>query len=34
MHNKQKNLLRNYVMRRTENDVTRRSIQVSANQAA
>jgi len=35
MHKKnQKSLLRNYMMRRTENDVTQRSIQISANQPA
>jgi len=31
---KRKSLLRNYVTRRTENGVTQRSIQISANQLA
>jgi len=32
MHNETEKILRNYVTRRTENNVTQRSIQVSANQ--
>jgi len=31
MHHKRKSLLRSYVTRRTENDETRQSIQISAN---